>query len=286
MATLQGIADDQKDSPLSVLPAANSKKECNEKDSSGSCKRPTMARTMFAGPLLPFDTLMMPMPLSVMLQIATAASRAFTHYEYQPTTLEIIPSMTCAVEASDVESHSPVSPPLHCTRKLRLGFISFDFTDHPTAHLIEAVFHIVRTYQGCGNDGSSCNSDNSIDTESNSVNTATHSMLNVELIIFSYGKDDESQYRARLQHLSHKFVDIVNYSFQQAAEAIRAEHIDILLDLQIHTLGKNVVCFVDFYTYSFIYSFAVEFTLYRKSIGNHRFRSSTPRRKLFSIPRH
>ena len=66
-------------------------------------------------------------------------------------------------------------------------------------------------------------------------------MLHVELIIFSYGKDDESQYRARLQNLSHKFVDIVNYSFHQAAEAIRAEHIDILLDLQIHTLGKIVI---------------------------------------------
>jgi predicted O-linked N-acetylglucosamine transferase (SPINDLY family) len=58
--------------------------------------------------------------------------------------------------------------------------------------------------------------------------------------VFSYGRNDESDYRKSLEHLAHKFVDIAALSYAVAADAIRAEKIDILLDMQIHTLGSRL----------------------------------------------
>lgn len=264
VSTLQGIVEAQSapDTPFS-LPVVDPENKCRIDDSDGNCARVAAARTLFVGPLLPFDTLMMQMPLPVMLQIATAASLAFTHYVYQ-SGAAAIPPLTCTLVQTALPVEQPslsdlrtahrtqpysvsdinklpvgVSQKLHCSRKLRLGFISFDFNDHPTAHLIDAIFHVVRSFQG-NDDNSDFSSNITVAGPANHSNTI-HSMQNVELIIFSYGKDDNSQYRARLQRMAHVFIDVVNYSFQQATEAIRAQQIDILLDLQIHTLGEYIV---------------------------------------------
>ena len=113
---------------------------------------------------------------------------------------------------------------------MRLGFLSYDFNDHPTAHLLEAIFETVATYTsaatGCGNlylptnSDSTCNTDNCSTTISPNCSSTTNSYCNsnisnnsgissrslrgtvfddVELVVFSYGKDDGSVYRKQLK---------------------------------------------------------------------------------------
>jgi hypothetical protein len=175
----------------------------------------------FMGPLLPFDTLMMPMPLSTRLEIATATSLAYKYIPYVPPVLGGQPP----AQLQDTQL-------LHGSsgrRRLRLGFMSFDFNDHPTAHLIEAVFQIITAAQRATTTADERNS------------SATGSLFHgVELIVFSYGRNDGSRYRRNLEHLAHKFVNIVEMSFEEGAAAIRAEEVDVLLDLQIHTLGSRL----------------------------------------------
>jgi len=241
---------------------------CENGDASGDCARqPAPApRGPYPGPLLPFDTLMMDVPLDVKLHIAKAASLSYTYYKHRadPSVLPITcttggrPTGNVGNTHSSITTHTispaPLPQPqshslphslphiLHCSRTLRLGFISYDFNDHPTAHLADAIFHIVREFQRSTHSTSGHNSGSSgdINDNINDSTTATHSMHSIELIIFSYGKNDNSHYRARLERLAHKFVDIVSFTFQDAADAIRAEQLDILLDLQIHTLGNRL----------------------------------------------
>ena len=59
-------------------------------------------------------------------------------------------------------------------QKLRIGFLSFDFNDHPTAHMVEGIFSVLRENKAAAKEDS------------------------VELIIYNYGKDDNSSYRNRL----------------------------------------------------------------------------------------
>jgi predicted O-linked N-acetylglucosamine transferase (SPINDLY family) len=179
----------------------------------------------FIGPLLPFDTLMMPMSLATRLEIATATSLAYKHTPYAPT-----PHVGRSLESPQQTQETQVREGGISRRRLRLGFMSFDFNDHPTAHLIEAVFQIITAAQREATDL----------TANTSTPAAGSIFAGVELIVFSYGRNDGSQYRKNLEQLAHKFVDIVEMSFEEGAAAIRAEEVDILLDLQIHTLGSRL----------------------------------------------
>lgn len=192
------------------------------------------AKIVYTGPLMPFDTLMMQLPLSTKLFIAEFASKQYTYVPHDASVSNLLP-MSCSAESTEnsaiasmeeVMIHS--TQVLKCNRKLKLGFISYDFNDHPTAHLVEAIFQIINKHI----------SGDHIYIHSRPSTSTLYD--HVELIIFSYGKNDNSAYRKSLQRLAHKFVDIVESSFTSAADAIRAENIDILLDMQIHTLGSRL----------------------------------------------
>lgn len=62
---------------------------------------------------------------------------------------------------------------------LRIGFMSCDFNDHPTAHLVEGIFSVFAKMR----------------------ESLVHRL---ELIVFSYGKDDGSIYRQNLEKVTHK----------------------------------------------------------------------------------
>ena len=103
-------------------------------------------------------------------------------------------------------------------RALRLGFLSYDFNDHPTTHLVEGLFAAIRAGQLRGEvlyEG-------------------------VELFVYSYGKDDESEYRRRVIELAHLFRDVVTMSYFEVATAIRADGVDVLFDMQVHTMGNRL----------------------------------------------
>lgn len=153
----------------------------------------------FQGPLLPFDTLLVSMSLENRLIVGKAFSANF---------------LSDATFLSSMVNERRSS-------KLRLGFISFDFNDHPTAHLIEGIFEIIAN-------GRSLKSKHDLNL-----------FDSVHTVIFSYGKDDGSEYRKNLERTPDEYVDLATETRIASINSIRSRDIDILLDMQLYTLGHR-----------------------------------------------
>lgn len=153
--------------------------------------------------LLPFDTLLLPLAsMQDRLDIATA-------YSSGPNS----PVGPYAVQSPQDSMASTVRAGLP-ERPLRLGLISYDFNDHPTTHLVEALFDTVH---------------------------ASHDhQRRVELYVYSYGKDDNSSYRHRVQELAARFEDVALLAYEETAALIRRQGVDVLYDMQVHTLGNRL----------------------------------------------
>jgi protein O-GlcNAc transferase len=62
-----------------------------------------------------------------------------------------------------------------------------------------------------------------------------HDRDNFEIYCYSYGKNDGSYYRARIEKDSDKFIDIYSLSDEASAMRINEDQVDILVDLKGHT---------------------------------------------------
>jgi protein O-GlcNAc transferase len=100
----------------------------------------------------------------------------------------------------DVFRHSPSAE----RGRIRLGYLSGDFHQHATAHLTAELFE-------------------------------RHDRAAFEVIAYSYGGDDMSPMRRRLDRAFDRFVDVRALSYRQAAERIRTDEVDILIDLKGYT---------------------------------------------------
>lgn len=89
-------------------------------------------------------------------------------------------------------------------KKIRLGYYSFDFRNHPVAHLTSRLFEL-------------------------------HDQKRFELYIYSYGPDDGSEVRRRIQSAAKHFVDLKDLSPADMAARIAEDDIDILVDLTGNT---------------------------------------------------
>ncbi len=85
-------------------------------------------------------------------------------------------------------------------RRLKIGYLSSEFRYHPTAFLVSTLF-------------------------------AAHDRSAFEIYAYSYGPNDHSRYRKRVEMGVDRFVEIVDLSFADAAACIRRDEIDILVDL-------------------------------------------------------
>ncbi|MCC6248662.1 MAG: glycosyltransferase [Rubrivivax sp.] len=96
-------------------------------------------------------------------------------------------------------------------RRPRLAMLSYDLHEHPVAQLIvELIERLDRT--------------------------------RFEVVLYSTGRDDGSAIRQRLKGAADSFIDLRGSSDAEAARRIRADGIDILVDLQGHTRGhRNAV---------------------------------------------
>ncbi|MBF0124864.1 MAG: tetratricopeptide repeat protein, partial [Magnetococcales bacterium] len=111
---------------------------------------------------------------------------------------------------------SPPSPPDPLSHKgrgggmslLRLGYLSSDFCNHPVAHQTSGIFK-------------------------------RHNRHRFEVFAYSIGEDDGSSYRRRIEDDVDHFVDLCWLSDQEAAQRIRDDGIDILIDLNGHTRGSR-----------------------------------------------
>ncbi|TAL09577.1 MAG: tetratricopeptide repeat protein [Nitrospirae bacterium] len=92
--------------------------------------------------------------------------------------------------------------------RLRLGYLSTDYCEHPVAHLIAELFEL-------------------------------HDRTAFEVFAYSYGPDDGGATRARITRACDRFVDIRAASFEQAAGLIHKDGVDILIDLTGYTKGAR-----------------------------------------------
>jgi predicted O-linked N-acetylglucosamine transferase (SPINDLY family) len=96
-------------------------------------------------------------------------------------------------------------PPARPQRdRITLGYLSADFQEHATAHLISELIEL-------------------------------HDRGRFRVIGYSYGTDDGSAARRRLRDAFDGFVDLEHASHADAAARIRADEVDILVDLKGYT---------------------------------------------------
>ena len=106
----------------------------------------------------------------------------------------------------------PVQPADRLGCRPRLGLLSYDFHEHPVSQLLVDTFE-------------------KLDREA------------FELVLYSSGPDDGSALRQRLIEAACSFVDIRGMSDARAAQRIRDDGIDVLVDLQGHTRGHRLGVF-------------------------------------------
>lgn len=88
--------------------------------------------------------------------------------------------------------------------KFSIGYLSADFRNHPVAQLMAEVFEL-------------------------------HDRSRFHIVAYSYGLDDSSPMRKRLEKAFDQFVDIRALSYEAAAKRIHKDKIDILVDLTGYT---------------------------------------------------
>ena len=105
-------------------------------------------------------------------------------------------------------------PPLHGTKlrpdpaRLRIGYLSGDIREHATSYLLAGVIE-------------------------------HHDRSQVEVFGYSYGPDDKSRMRARMEGAFDTFRDLQRVSSGAAARQIAADGIDILVDLKGYTASAR-----------------------------------------------
>jgi len=92
------------------------------------------------------------------------------------------------------------------TAGLRVGYLCYDFNNHPTAHMVEGLFYY-HTYP---------------------------------VYAYSYGKDDNSTYRHNIKALTGpRFVDLVTLGHLEAVREVRGSGAHVVVDLQGYTQGTR-----------------------------------------------
>ena len=93
--------------------------------------------------------------------------------------------------------------------RLRIGYCSPDFRDHPVGQLISAALPL-------------------------------HDRSRFEVFAYSYGVDDASSVRRTIAQSADRFIDVAGMSDAAAAAAIAADGVYILIDLAGHTTGGRL----------------------------------------------
>ena len=94
--------------------------------------------------------------------------------------------------------------------KIRIGYLSNNFGDHPTAHITRRLYQL-------------------------------HDRSRFEVFCFSYGPEDNSRYRHSILDGCDKFIDIRELSHVQAAKVINEHGVNILVDLVGFMKGQRMV---------------------------------------------
>lgn len=140
-------------------------------------------------------------PISAFTALATYDDPALLHYWAKLAANEIFgnipPPLVINKQKSSIEN-----------RRVRIGYLSYDFRNHPVAHLTARLFEV-------------------------------HDREKFEVYAYSYGPDDGSQVRERIKGAVDCFVDLKEVSTYDAAKRIAEDGIDFLIDLTGNTLHNR-----------------------------------------------
>lgn len=103
---------------------------------------------------------------------------------------------------------APSPPPSSPQARIRVGYLSGDFHDHPMAYMFAPLFE-------------------------------GHDRARFETFAFSYGPDDGQAMRSRLRAAFDHFHDLRGKSDRDAADTIRRARLDLLIDLAGYTSGNR-----------------------------------------------
>ena len=145
--------------------------------------------------LLPFDTLLLPVDGARRFRHAVAQSRLLDHYR----------------------DRLPFPAPAAPDGALRVGYLCFDFNEHPTAAMVEGLFRWHRR-----------------------LRDAPGHPTTVTSAAISYGKDDGSDFRRQIETLADAFVQVAGAAHVDAVMEARNYGAHIAVDLQGHTLGTRM----------------------------------------------
>ncbi len=137
----------------------------------------------------PFHALIYPFSLSEMLSIAK-------RYAYRA-------KMNVAL--CDVAYKYRAKPK---SVRLKVGYVSSDFNNHPLSHLMQSVF-------------------------------ASHNETKYEIYCYSLTPSDESQWRLKIESEAEHFVDISSMHASDAATQINNDGIHVLINLNGYTKGSK-----------------------------------------------
>ena len=121
-------------------------------------------------------------------------------------------------EISKRVSNYKIKSTVRCKRnkkeKINIGYLSNNFRNHPTSHLVCGLFKL-------------------------------HNRDLFNIYCYSYGDDDNSSYRAQIQNDCDEFIDIKEMGFSEAAKQIYEDNVDILVDLVGYMKGNRMdICAV------------------------------------------
>lgn len=97
-------------------------------------------------------------------------------------------------------------------KKIRIGYVSPDFREHPVGHLTAGIFE-------------------------------NHDRSRFETFAFSLGIDDHSRLRSRISSAFDQFIDVRERHSRDIANLIRSMEIDILVDLAGYTADSRTAIF-------------------------------------------
>ncbi len=113
------------------------------------------------------------------------------------------------VNHEGIRLHVPLSDGERNDRKITVGYLSNNFKNHPTAHLVGGMFKF-------------------------------HQREQFNIYCYSYGKNDHSIYRRQIENDCDRFIDIETAHHIEAAQQISRDKVDILVDLVGHMKSNRL----------------------------------------------